>query len=392
VADVGRRLGLWFVAYAFLVAMLGTTLPTPLYPIYQQRFGFSPLLVTIIFALYSVAVIGGLLLFGRMSDVIGRRSVLLPGLVFSGLSAIAFATAAGLVPILVGRVLSGFSAAIFTGSATAALLDLSPEDKRVRATTIAVAANLGGLGTGQLLSGVLAQYAPLPLQLPYLVDLGLVALAVLAILLTPETVEHRERRWRFQRLVVPSQVRPIFIPASIAGFCGFAVFGVYGSVLPTFVARVLHLPNHAIIGALLFALLTFSVIGQLGVHRVSERTGLPLGAAGLILGALFLGLGVWLTAFWPMLISVVTLGLGQGLAMGSGLSGINRRAPQEQRGEVASTYFIVVYVGLAIPVVAVGLAAQALGPRPAGMLLAAATALVVGAVFAWLLVRPVPND
>jgi sugar phosphate permease len=78
--------------------------------------------------------------------------------------------------------------------------------------------------------------------------------------------------------------------------------------------------------------------------------------------------------------------------MGSGLSGINRRAPQEQRGEVASTYFIVVYVGLAIPVVAVGLAAQALGPRPAGMLLAAATALVVGAVFAWLLVRPVPND
>lgn len=389
---VSRSAGLWLVAYAFFVVMLGTTLTTPLYPIYQQRFGFSPLLITVIFAVYSVSVIGGLLVFGRMSDVIGRRWVLFPGVVFSALSAIAFLTVAGLTPMLVGRVLSGLSAAIFTGTATAAMVDLSPEDQRLRATTLAVAANLGGLGAGQLLAGVLSQYAPLPLQLCFIVDLALVVLAAGAILLIPETVERRETRWRFQRLSIPPGVRAVFVPASIAGFCGFAVFGVYGSVVPSFMAKVLHLPNHALLGLLLFMLLAFSVAGQLAVHRLSERVALPVGAAGLIMGVLTLGLGVLLTQLWPLIISVVALGLGQGLVMGAGLGGINKRAPQERRGEVASTYFIVVYIGLAIPVVAVGFAAQTLGARPAGLLLAGSTAVVVGAVLAWLLLRPVASD
>lgn len=389
---VSRSAGLWLVAYAFFVVMLGTTLTTPLYPIYQQRFGFSPLLITVIFAVYSVSVIGGLLVFGRMSDVIGRRWVLFPGVVFSALSAIAFLTVAGLTPMLVGRVLSGLSAAIFTGTATAAMVDLSPEDQRLRATTLAVAANLGGLGAGQLLAGVLSQYAPLPLQLCFIVDLALVVLAAGAILLIPETVERRETGWRFQRLSIPPGVRAVFVPASIAGFCGFAVFGVYGSVVPSFMAKVLHLPNHALLGLLLFMLLAFSVAGQLAVHRLSERVALPVGAAGLIMGVLTLGLGVLLTQLWPLIISVVALGLGQGLVMGAGLGGINKRAPQERRGEVASTYFIVVYIGLAIPVVAVGFAAQTLGARPAGLLLAGSTAVVVGAVLAWLLLRPVASD
>ena len=103
-----RAIGL--VGYAFFVVMLGSTLPTPLYPIYQRQFGFSELLITVNFATYAVSVIGGLFLFGRLSDDVGRRPVLLPGLALSALSAGAFLLAGGIVPILVGRVLSGLSA------------------------------------------------------------------------------------------------------------------------------------------------------------------------------------------------------------------------------------------------------------------------------------------
>ena len=71
------------------------------------------------------------------------------------------------------------------------MVDLAPPAERLRATTLAVAANLGGLGAGQLLSGALAQYAPLPLRLPYLVDLALLLLAAVAVLSVPETVSHR---------------------------------------------------------------------------------------------------------------------------------------------------------------------------------------------------------
>src|SRR3954467_15737838 len=91
-----RRLGPLLAAYAFIVTMLGTTLPTPLYPIYRDEFGFSQFLVTVIFATYAAGVIAALLLFGNASDSIGRRRALLPGLVLCAASAGMFLLAHGL--------------------------------------------------------------------------------------------------------------------------------------------------------------------------------------------------------------------------------------------------------------------------------------------------------
>src|SRR2546421_9691812 len=112
-------------AYAFAVTMLGTTLPTPLYPLYQRRFGFSELMITVIFATYTAGVICALLLLGGLSDEIGRRPMLGLGLAFSALSAVAFLLANGLGLLLVGRVLSGLSAGAFTGTATPARVELA---------------------------------------------------------------------------------------------------------------------------------------------------------------------------------------------------------------------------------------------------------------------------
>ncbi len=151
------RAGFALASWAFLVTMFGTTLPTPLYPIFQQRYGFGELLVTVIFAIYAFGVIAGLLLFGALSDEVGRRPVLAAGLAFSAASAVLFLFASSLVPIYAGRILSGFSAGIFTGTATAALVDLAPRGNRRLATQIAVVANLGGLGLGTLAAG-----CPLP--------------------------------------------------------------------------------------------------------------------------------------------------------------------------------------------------------------------------------------
>src|ERR1700751_2444517 len=122
----GRRGAFVGLSYAFGATMLGTTLPPPLYSHYQQRFGFSELTITVIFATYAAGVIAALLLLGRLSDEAGRRPLLLGGLGFSALSAAVFLLAGGLAPLLVGRVLSGVSAGIFTGTATATLVDLAP--------------------------------------------------------------------------------------------------------------------------------------------------------------------------------------------------------------------------------------------------------------------------
>ncbi|HKT04624.1 MAG TPA: MFS transporter, partial [Rugosimonospora sp.] len=178
---MGHRAAAWRVAFAYLVIMLGTTLPTPLYPLYQSRFGFTDVAVTGLYALYALGVIIALLLFGAWSDQIGRRRMLRTGLVLSALSAGAFVVAVtvpsgGPAALLAGRILSGMSVAFVTGTATAALVDLAPPDRRRRASLVAAAVNTAGLGAGPLLAGVLAQYAREPLKLSFAVDFALVVL------------------------------------------------------------------------------------------------------------------------------------------------------------------------------------------------------------------------
>jgi MFS family permease len=217
-ATVSRNTGFALVAYAFLVTMIGTTLPTPLYPLFEERYFFGELMVTVIFAVYAFGVIAGLLVFGNLSDEIGRKPVLLIGLAFSAISAFLFVLAGSLVPIFAGRVVSGFSAGVFTGTATAMLVDLAPGGRRRLASFVAVVVNLGGLGLGTLLAGLLADYCRSPLRLPFIVDLGLLVPAVLGLLVTPETVERQAFRLRLQRLSVPAEVRSVFIRGATAGF------------------------------------------------------------------------------------------------------------------------------------------------------------------------------
>src|SRR4051812_40105382 len=134
----------WAVATAFGLTMLGTTLPTPLYPLLQRELGYGELTTTVIYAVYAGGVLAALLLFGRASDVIGRRRVLLAGLACAALSAVVFLSGAGLAGLLVGRVLSGLSAGLVTGTATAALTESAGRDARRRDTPAVDAAGGGG--------------------------------------------------------------------------------------------------------------------------------------------------------------------------------------------------------------------------------------------------------
>ncbi|MCX6462194.1 MAG: MFS transporter [Pseudonocardiales bacterium] len=270
------------VALAFLATMLGTTLPTPLYPIYQQELGFGGLMVTVVFATYAVGVLAALLLFGRLSDRIGRRPVLLPGLALAAASSLVFLIPDSLPALFAGRVLSGLSAGVFTGVATATIVDLAPPEGRARAGLLAAAVNMLGLGLGPVVAGALADLAPLPLVLPYLVHLGMVAVGVVAVLLVPEPVTRQPGpvRLEVQRLSVPADVRPVFVRAGIAGFAGFAVLGFFTAVSPLFVSGVLREPSHLLSGLVVFSLLGSSTAGQLLSARLPLRTSLLGGLPG----------------------------------------------------------------------------------------------------------------
>jgi MFS family permease len=372
-----RNAGFVLAAYVFFVTMLGTTLPTPLYPLFQHRYSFGDLLVTVIFAIYALGVIAGLVLFGNLSDQLGRRPPLYLGLVLSAANALLFLFAQSLAPVYVARIVSGLSAGIFTGTATAYVVDLAPEGRRRFGSLVAVVANLGGLGAGTLLSGVLAQWVSHPLRVPFAVDLGLIVLAALALAAAPETVGRRGGGLRLQKVGVPSEVAGVFVRASTAGFAGFAVSGVFSAVAPVFLGEQLHRHSPALAGLLVFVLFAMSIAGQLVIGRL--RRPLAAGCGFLLVGAALLGVSIGVDSLAALFASAVVGGVGQGLVVSGGLAAIAERAPAERRGETASSFFVVLYVGLAVPVVLAGIAIHYTSITSAGIgFCAAVAALALG--------------
>lgn len=373
--------------------MAGTTLPTPLYPLYQEKFGFSELTVTVVYAVYAFGVIGVLLAAGNASDTVGRRPVLLAGLGCAAASAVCFLLAGGLGALYAGRLLSGFSAGLFTGAATAYVMDLAPPGGSARATFVATAANMGGLGCGPLLAGVLAEYAARPLYLPFAVHLVLVAASAAVLARLPETV--REPRplntVRPQRPGLPRRVRPVFVPAAIASFAGFALFGVFTSVSPAFLAESLDVRDHAVSGAVVALAFFASTAGQLAVGRVGVGRSLPIGCAVLLAGLALLAGALRWDLLALVVLSAVVGGFGQGLAFRGALSAVAGASPAEQRAAVISTLFVVAYAGISVPVIGVGLLTVPLGLEGAGLVFISCMALLVTAAAGYLLRRPVPT-
>lgn len=193
------------VAFAFAVVMAGTTIPTPLYALYSAELGFTVFTLTIVFSAYAIGVIAALIAFGRWSDVVGRRPLLLGGVALSAVSAVVFLTAGPVSQLIVGRVLSGLSAGIYVGTATAAIIELAPESWKHRAPAVATAANIGGLGVGPLATGFLAEYGPSPLHTPFVLNLAVLIVAGIGIWLIPEPVAVRSGRLSIQPLSLPRE-------------------------------------------------------------------------------------------------------------------------------------------------------------------------------------------
>src|SRR5580693_7893326 len=357
-----RRVAFWLLAFVFAAAMLGTTLPTPLYVIYQARWHFSAATVTVIFAVYAAAVLATLLLAGRSSDQAGRKSVLAVALGISVLSTVAFIFAPDEGVLLVGRVLSGLSAGLMTGTATATLTELVPASAHRRASLAATAANMGGLGLGPLVAGLFAQYAPHPTTLVFEVYLGVLAAAGLCLLLVPETVRQRRRpAIRFAGLGFPAQGRGEFTAAAAAGFSAFALLGLFSALAPTFLGTVLHQGNHAVQGAVVFLLLAVGTVTQLLLSRFSSRR-VVLAGLGVFLAALVLIVAALGQASLPLfLFGTVVGGVAVGAVFLGSLATANRLAPPERRGQAISAYFTACYSGLIIPVVGVGIASGYIG-------------------------------
>ncbi|MCP3811905.1 MFS transporter, partial [Mycobacteriaceae bacterium Msp059] len=330
------RFSFALLAYAFLAIMLGTTLPTPMYALYADRMLFA------------------LLVFGRWSDAVGRRPILLASVVAALASAGVFLVADSVPVLLIGRVLSGISAGLFTGSGTAAVIEAAPPAWRSRAAAVA----------SQRI-GLLAMNLE-PLLLPFIVHIVLAVLAGVAVLIVPET-SSRAGGIRLQRLSVPIEVRRVFIIAALAAFAGFTVTGLYTAVAPSFLSNVIGITNHAVAGAMAFSIFAASALAQIFATRIPPQRAVAVGCAILVFGMIILAVALYFSSLPGLIAAAVVSGAGQGISFSRGLAAVAEQTPAERRAEVSSTYFVVAYVALSIPVVGVGFAAQDWGLCTAGI-------------------------
>src|ERR1700734_1025842 len=285
---VPREVAFWLVAYVFGVTILGTSLPAPLYAIYQRQWHFSSAVLTLIFAAYAAAVLAALLLAGQSSDQTGRKPVMAAALGSSAASTVVFILASSPGWLYPARILSGVSAGLMTGAATAALTEMTREPPARRASVVAAGMNTGAAALGPLMAGLFAQYLPQPTVTVFEVFLGLLAAAALALVFVPETVTRRERpSLRFTGLAISADARREFIGAGAAAFAAYTLNGLFASLVPGFTTVILHHPNYAVAGAVTCVFFAAGTVAALGLAHLNSRpvllVGLGLFLAGLAL-------------------------------------------------------------------------------------------------------------
>jgi MFS family permease len=382
-----HRIGFWIAAAAFLINMGFSAVPTPIYVLYQQRDHFSDLMVTIVYAVYAVGVIASLFFGGHLSDHFGRRRVFIPALAVNVASAVVFVFFPSLAGLIVARVISGVSVGLTTATATAYLAELHaqarPAEGPRRAEVVSTASNLGGIGFGPLAAGFLVQFAPSPLRLSYVVFAVVLVLLAFGVALSPETAQVVRPRPAYhpQRMTVPSGQRGRFVAATLAGMAAFAVFGVFNSLVPSFLAGTLHETSHAVAGAVAFSAFAGGAAAQIAQSRTSNHQLLRRSVPTIVVGLALLTAGMWLPNLAMFVIGGVISGAGAGMVFKGALVTAASTAPQGSRAEVLAGFFLGAYVGLSIPVIGLGIATTYVSARDAMLVFVVLAALsIAGAV------------
>ena len=373
--------GFWVVAIAFAIVMAYSTVPTPLYALYQQRDGFPTVVVTVVFAAYAVGVAVSLYLAGHVSDWLGRRRIILIAILVEIVSALLFLGFESVPVLIVARFICGVGIGMLTATATAHLGELRGVARPSSgiAGVIASVANLGGLALGPLVGGILASVVREPLVTPYAVFLVLLVLAALAVALVPETVERREERrpYRPQRVAIPADARGEFVASAAGAFVAFAMLGLFSALAPTILGGIMHETSRVVVGAVAFAPFAAAALGQAVTTRLRPRSQLVLATGLMVAGVVLLAVAV-LSASLPLLVASAAIGGGGvGIMFRSALGVAGSLAPAGRRGEVIAAVFLVAYLGLALPALAIGIALIALPLVPVLLVFGGAVLVLV---------------
>jgi MFS family permease len=354
-------------AYGLVAAIIGLALfasgtPSPLYGIYRQLWGFSPLVLTLVYATYAFGVLAALILAGRVSDEVGRRPVLLVALAALMGATVLFMVADSVVWLFVARGVQGVATGAALGAASASLLDLHPRRDPAGVGLTNGVVSAGGMGLGVLVSATFVELLPAPRVLPYVALLVLFAIAFAGAVLMPEPVAERSRlRLTPQRPSVPPVVRRPFVLAALGVISSWSIGGLFLSLGPQLSGVLFHTTNHFVAGFGVFTLAGSAAVAQLAFGRTAPWAGAAGGSVALALGMVLIVLAASTDSSALYVVGAVIGGAGFGVAFLGALRALSVAIPQEHRAEVMSAFYVVAYASLSLPAIAAGVLVTPLG-------------------------------
>lgn len=359
------------MAGVLLTVMGSATLASPLYSLYREAYQVGPGSVAMAYSAYMAGALLALIGLARLSDQWGYARTLLLAVVAAALGLVASAIAESICALSVGRFLIGLGAGVAASAATAGIVNAAGPRGAPGASAMAAVLSTLGLGLGPIIAGVAAQFLPFPLVTVYAL---LAAVAViLAIQLWPEAAGASSVKLSLQ------QLRPSFhLPAKehiaqfmLLGtltFVGYALFSLFASLAPSYLAELLDLHGPLIEGLGVAALFGGSVAAQLLLRKAESRQGVVTGAALMAVSLLMLASALQMSSAALFIASDLLGGVGQGLAFMSAIRLVSPMSPSELRGGLMASFFSMAYLGGTVPLLLTGLIARWVGTTNAVIL------------------------
>ena len=358
-----------WVCFAMCVGVMGTALISPLYPLYKQAWQLRTSDISLIYIIYMAGALFGLLFMGRLSDTLGFRKVMLSGLLLGWAGTLVTMLAWNLPSLNIGRFAVGLSSSLIVTSASVGLVQISRDGASQRISMITSFLLALGFGLGPLTGGVIGQWFAHPLKTTYIPSLILGVLGVYA-LMRVQLKPHPELsaaaplglRTFIPRLTWAARQDSLaFLLTCVCPFFAFGVFGIYASMAPLFLEKMLPWHGPVVSGTSIGVILLASAMMQLACARMSLRWCGLLGLLSVVLSNAMLVLNFTVGSSLVFIIGVCAAAAGHGMCLLAGISMVNRIASPAERSGLISTYLVCGYVGSIVPLLGVGWVADHYG-------------------------------
>jgi len=360
---LSRPAAFWSVAVLLVLMLAASGVPSPLYRVYQEEFGFSSGVLTTIFGIYSFALLLSLLVVGALSDHVGRRPVLVAAFLLEAAAMVLFLTSDGVAWLLAARVVQGLATGALTSTLGAAVIDLQDRDRPMGAFINSAAPGLG-LSLGAVGAGLLVQFVPSPTDWVFAVlTVVFVAASIGTLVLLPETSPRLPGAVASLRpqVHVPQAQRRAFLVALPVLVATWAIGGLYASLGPSLLVDVYGIDNHLMGGLLILAVNGTGILGSVALRTAAPERALTTGTLIFAAGVAGTVVALFAGSVVALFVAAVVTGFGFGGAFLGAVASITHDVSPGHRAGLLAGVFVVGYLAFSLPAIAAGISVGTFG-------------------------------